>query len=231
VPERATGRATTKEKPRNVPARVHDGIVERALSLGDELLSAATENERARGGRVATGEEVVTLAADLALLEVLAHAEDRRRQVVAGGLHLTTSGPRHAKHVHVLDSPSAEQSTVREILRRQIADRELRKDDVGATGDDLRQFVVNNVPLGVDDLLIRSDVGDADLGVVALGLQLELDVEQHDLRILECLGHCNGRGVACRVSKDGGKTRAKNGVCRPPMGAHSARIPHTRSTS
>ena len=50
-------------------AHDHDGVVERALGLLDELLGAAAQYERARLGLRAAGEDVVAFAADLLLLE------------------------------------------------------------------------------------------------------------------------------------------------------------------
>ena len=51
--------------PRPVPANNHDGVVQRPLSLGHELLSAAAEDD---GARLALGdatEEVKPLTSDL----------------------------------------------------------------------------------------------------------------------------------------------------------------------
>ena len=52
---------------------------------------------------------------------------------------------------------------------------------------DLLQLVVQYLPLGVHDVLVLLHAVDADLGVVALRLELELDVEQRNERLLVAL--------------------------------------------
>mmetsp|Transcript_53172 Transcript_53172/g.137548 ORF Transcript_53172/g.137548 Transcript_53172/m.137548 type:complete len:485 (-) Transcript_53172:48-1502(-) len=176
-------------------ARVHDSIVQRALGLGDELLGAAAEHHRARRLLLAAAEEVEALTADLLLLEVVARSEHARVQVVARCLDHAAGGLLEAAHVAVLDAAGAEEAAVRKVLRRQVADGELREHNVRSRLDNLVKFLVDDVPLGVDNLLVGGNVGDADLGVVALGLELELHVEQADLRRLEDLGHLLEAGV------------------------------------
>mmetsp|Transcript_1025 Transcript_1025/g.3241 ORF Transcript_1025/g.3241 Transcript_1025/m.3241 type:complete len:391 (+) Transcript_1025:163-1335(+) len=178
------------------PARVHDGVVQRALCLLDELLGAAAQDEGAGGDARAPLEEVEALAANLLLLKGAARAEHIRcAQVVAGGLHLRVGCLRNLAQVAILDAAGAKQATVGKVLGGQVADGQLGKHDVGARRHDLGQLVVDDVPLGVHHLLVRGHVGHPHLGVVALGLELELDVEQHDLGVLEVLGHLLESGV------------------------------------
>ena len=56
-------------------------------------------------------------------------------------------------------------------------------------------LLVNDAPLGVDDALVLVRVGDPDLGVLLLALELELDVEEEDLGLDEFLGHLLVTGV------------------------------------
>ena len=110
---------------------------------------------------------VEALAAHLALLEFLARAQHAGVEVVARGLDLRADRALQAEHVAEFDAARAEEPAVRKVLRRQVADRELREDDVGARLDNLVELVVDDVPLGVDHLLVGGDVVDAHLGVVA----------------------------------------------------------------
>mmetsp|Transcript_21095 Transcript_21095/g.48316 ORF Transcript_21095/g.48316 Transcript_21095/m.48316 type:complete len:391 (-) Transcript_21095:564-1736(-) len=177
------------------PPRVHDRVVQRALRLGDELLGAAAQHDGARLRLGAAREEVEALAADLPLLEVRAAAEDRRREVIARRLDRRARRAGGALHVVVRHAAGAEEAAVGEVLRRQVADREAGEDDLRARRDDLGQLVVDDVPLGVHHLLVRRDVRDSHLCVVALRLQLQLHVEQDDLWVLELLLHLLEAGV------------------------------------
>ena len=66
-------------------------------------------------------------------------------------------------------------------LRGDIPDGQLAQHDLDASIDQLLQLLVENVPLGVHNSLVLLDVVNADLGILLLALQLELNVEQRDL--------------------------------------------------
>ena len=142
------------------------------MGLLDELFGAATEDD---GGRLlggALGEEVEALVANLLLLEMPALAQHPLVKAVDAGLNLRPSGLHDPDDVSHLDASRAEQALIGEVLGGEVADGELGEDDVGAAADALVELLVDDVPLGVNDALVLVGVGDADLGVLLLGLEL-----------------------------------------------------------
>ena len=67
-------------------------------------------------------------------------------------------------------------------LGSEVTNRQLREDDLRARLDALVKLLVDDLPLGVDDGLVVSGVRDAHLSVLFLRLELELNVEDQDLR-------------------------------------------------
>mmetsp|Transcript_32857 Transcript_32857/g.76716 ORF Transcript_32857/g.76716 Transcript_32857/m.76716 type:complete len:239 (+) Transcript_32857:509-1225(+) len=65
------------------PARVHDGVVQRALRLFYELLGPATQDDSASSRLLTPREEIVALAADLPLLKLRALPKHSLVEVVA----------------------------------------------------------------------------------------------------------------------------------------------------
>lgn len=136
------------------PLDDHDGVVETALDLGDELLGATTKKKGA-GHRLRSAlEQVEPLAADLALLERAASAEVLWVDVGARRLDRTTDGLHDALEVVLRDATGAEDVAVGKVLRREVSNREAREDDLGARVGDRLKLVVDDGPLGVDDRLV-----------------------------------------------------------------------------
>mmetsp|Transcript_42853 Transcript_42853/g.100760 ORF Transcript_42853/g.100760 Transcript_42853/m.100760 type:complete len:285 (-) Transcript_42853:651-1505(-) len=163
----------------------HDGVVDRALRLRDELLRSSTQHNR-RGLALRTlGEDVEALVPDLLLLEETARADDLGHEVLDRGLHAGAARTHHPLHVVVGHAPRAEDVAVCEVLRRQVADREAREHDLAASGDDFVELLVDDVPLRVDDALVLFGVVEADFGVLLLRFELELDVEEADFGVGE----------------------------------------------
>ena len=172
----------------NRPADDHDGVVERPLRLLHELLGPAAQHDRARLALGHPGEQVEPLPADLLLLKVLARSEGAVAQIVDCGLDGAAARLHGADEVLLGDAAGAEHVAVGKVLRGDVADGELGEHNLGTGSADGVQLLVEDVPLGVDDLLVLLDVVDADLGVVLLGLELQLDVEEGDLGVGVVLG-------------------------------------------
>lgn len=173
----------------------HDGVVQGALDLGDELLGAAAQDERARLGRRAVLKEVEALAADLALLKGAAGAQVLGQDVGAGALDGGARGLDDALHILRGDTAGAEDVAVGKVLGGQIADGQLGQHHLGACRVHGLELLVDDLPLGVDNGLVLGNLLDAHLGVVLLGLELKLDVEAADLGVLERLGLLLETGV------------------------------------
>ncbi len=165
-----------------------DGVVERAVSFIDELLSTTAEDDGGCLGLRAASEEVVTFTTDLAFFEASATSEVGFGDVVDGGLNGATAGESDASHVVSGDTAGAEDVAVSEVLGGEIADGELGEDDLGTAGDALLELVVDDLPLGVDDGLVLTRILDADFGVILLSHELEFDVQQENLAVLEGFG-------------------------------------------
>jgi len=67
-------------------------------------------------------------------------------------------------------------------------EKNLGENTLGTSGHNLLELVIDDLPLGIDDSLILADFVNPDFSIVPLGLELQLDVEANDLRILEFLG-------------------------------------------
>lgn len=166
----------------------HDGVVQRALHLGNELLGAAAQHQRARLGLGAALEEVVALAANLALLKGLARAQVLRQDVGACGLGDGAGGLGDALHVLGRHAAGAEDVAVGKVLRGQVANGQLAEHHLGARLGDGLELLVDDLPLGVHNGLVFGHLLDADLGVVLFGLELQLDIQAHNLGLAEGLG-------------------------------------------
>lgn len=173
--------------------------MQRALHLGDELLGAAAQHERARLGLGAVLEEVEALAADLALVKSAAGAEVLGVDVGARALDGGSRGLDDALHVVAGYAAGAEDVAVGKVLGGEVADGELGQDHLGARRVDGLELLEDDLPLGVDDGLVLRDLLDAHLGIVLFGLELELDVEADDLGLLERLGLLLEAGVGKRL--------------------------------
>ena len=90
----------------------HDGVVQTALDLFDELLCATTEQQRAGFGLRALSEDVVPLAADLSLFETAARAKVLAPYVRAGGLNGAANSLDYPLQVAGGDATSAEDVAV-----------------------------------------------------------------------------------------------------------------------
>lgn len=88
-------------------AHNHDGIVNGALGLVEELLAASTQNHSSRLGSRTLGKKIIALFANLHLLEETTCAENLGCQTIRRGLQLATGGLRHAFHVGVGHATSA----------------------------------------------------------------------------------------------------------------------------
>ena len=75
------------------------------------------------------------------------------------------------------NTSSAEDVSISEVLGGEITDRESGKDALGSRIYNLLKFVVDNLPLGIDNLLEVFWIVKSDLSTVLLSLKLEFDVQ------------------------------------------------------
>ena len=132
----------------------HDGVVEGTLHFGNELFRSTAHNDGTGLGFGAAGEYVVTITADLLLLEQGTFAQVLGLQVQDGRLNGTTDSLDDTLQIFVRHTTSTEDVTVGKVLRGQITDGQLGQNDIGTGGDNLLQLVVDDFPLSIDNVLV-----------------------------------------------------------------------------
>lgn len=80
-------------------------------------------------------------------------------------------------------------------LGSKITNRQLAENNLGASLVDSLQLVKDDLPLGIDDGLVFGDLLHTNLRIILLALQLQLDIQTHNLGVLEVLGLLLETGV------------------------------------
>jgi len=166
----------------------HNSVIQGTAGFLNVLRSTTSENDSDDLGLVALGEHVVSFTAELNFLELAALSHNLLGDAVDGSLNLGTGGLGDVLEIPHGNATSAENISVSEILSGQITDGELGEHNLGAGLDDSVELVVNDLPFGVNDLLEVLGVLEADLSGVLLGLELKLEVQAENGRVLEGLG-------------------------------------------
>jgi hypothetical protein len=99
----------------------------------------------------------------------------------------STSGLRNSLEIVFLNSTSAEDTSISEVLGSEITNWQVRENNFSSGLANLVQFTINDVPLSVNDLLEIFWVIDSNLCVILLGLQFELDIQKSNLWVLKAL--------------------------------------------
>mmetsp|Transcript_7146 Transcript_7146/g.15496 ORF Transcript_7146/g.15496 Transcript_7146/m.15496 type:complete len:348 (+) Transcript_7146:432-1475(+) len=128
--------------------------------------------------------------------ELSAGSENVGDEVVDAGLYHGSGGLGDAVEISRLDPSGAEHLSIRKVLGGQISDGKLGENHLRPAVHALVELVIDDLPLGVHDGLILGRIGNAHLSVLLLSLELQLDVEQQDLRVFELLRHLFEPGVA-----------------------------------
>ncbi len=204
------------------PLHDHDGVVQRALDFGNELLGTTAQDKGAGLGLGAVLEEVEALAADLSLVKATAHSEMLGQDVRASALDRGASRLDHALEVVGGHAAGAEDVAVGEELRGEIANGQLRQHNLGTCGMDRLELLEDDLPLCVHDGLVIRNLLDPNLGVILLRLQLELDVQADNLGFLEGLGLLLETGVRERLleSDTVDEERVSQGAARNLLDAY-----------
>jgi len=163
----------------------HERVVNRSLLLVDKLLLAPPNDHGLGLALFAVHEEVPPLPTDLPLFEAATASEDGVLETLGyGRLHRLAGGLTGALHILLLDTALAEDTPVLEVLGLEVADLLGGEDDVGASVLDLIELLVDDLPLLVNNAL-EVLLADPDLLVLPLLFQLELQVQEEDLRVVE----------------------------------------------
>mmetsp|Transcript_1348 Transcript_1348/g.2651 ORF Transcript_1348/g.2651 Transcript_1348/m.2651 type:complete len:297 (-) Transcript_1348:464-1354(-) len=162
--------------------------MEGAVCLLYELLATSSQNNSARFSSRAASQKVVALTSDLLLLKKLTASDGISGKVVGGGLDRGAGCTSYTQHVLLCNTASTEASPVSKPLGAEVTNRELGKNHVCSSFDAALKLVVDNLPLCVNNTLVQGRVFDADLSVLLLALQLQLNVEQKHFRVHNALG-------------------------------------------
>ena len=100
------------------PLDDHDGIVQAALHLRDELFGPASQHQRARLGRRTALEEIEALAANLPFFEALARAQVLRLDVGTGRGDAAAAGLHDPLEIVAGNASGAEDVAVGEVSGR-----------------------------------------------------------------------------------------------------------------
>ena len=86
------------------------------------------------------------------------------------------------------DATGTEEVAIGKVLSGQISNRKLRENDLSARLSNSLEFVVDDGPFGINQLLIVFHIFDSNLSILFLRFELKFEVEQTDLRVIELLG-------------------------------------------
>jgi hypothetical protein len=173
----------------------HNGVVERTSGFLDVLGGTTTEDEGDGLGVGALGEHVVSFVSELDFLELSTFTKNLFGDTKGSGLALGTSCLTNTVKILKGDATSAEDIAVSEVLGSEITNGKLGEDNLGSSFDNSVEFVVNDLPFGVNNLLEIVGVFETDLSGVLFGLKLKFEVHDEHLGVLKGLGLLLETGV------------------------------------
>ena len=155
------------------------------MGLLKVLGSTSSEDESGRFGLHALSEHVESLITNLNLLELATESKDVLGKSIDGCLKNGSSSFSNSSEIIFLYSSRAENVSVGKVLGSKVTNWKVGENDLSSRFDNLIELLVDNVPLGINDLLEIVWVLDPDLGVVLLSLELKLKLKNGDLWVLE----------------------------------------------
>mmetsp|Transcript_11729 Transcript_11729/g.35738 ORF Transcript_11729/g.35738 Transcript_11729/m.35738 type:complete len:224 (-) Transcript_11729:664-1335(-) len=161
--------------------------MQRSLCLCHKLLRSSTQNYCCSRCFWTACEQIVSLPTDALLLKQFTGAQDIVTDSVHCSLHSASHGTLHTLKVLFGNSTRAEDVSVCKVLGGQISNCQSAQDNLCSCGDDLLEFIVDNIPLGIDDCLILFGRCNSDLCVLLLRLELQFNIQQNDLWIYKLL--------------------------------------------
>ena len=92
-----------------------------------------------------------------------------------------------SSEVFCRNSTSAEDVSIGKVLGGQVSNRKLRENNLSARLSNSLEFVVDDGPFGINQLLIVFHIFDSNLSILFLRFELKLEVEKTDLRVIKLL--------------------------------------------
>ena len=121
------------------------------------------------------------------LLKLSACTENSFGNSISSSLEHTSSGLGNAVKVIELDATSAENVSISEVLSGKVTNRQSAENNLSSSCNNLFQFVIDNLPLGVNNFLEVLWVLHAYFSIVFFGFKLKFDVEEQNFRVSEIL--------------------------------------------
>jgi len=151
-----------------------------------KILNGTTSKDNSGSfGRAALGEHVVSFVTKLDLLEFSAETKNIVGQTVDGGLEDSSSSFADSSQIIFLNSTSAEDISVGEVLGSKITNWEVRENNLGSRCDNFIKFLINNVPLGIDNLLEIVWVLNSNFSIILFGFKFKLVLKNQDFYVSE----------------------------------------------
>jgi hypothetical protein len=166
----------------------HNRVVQGTFSLLDELFGTSSQNNCGSFGFGTALEEVIAFGTELDFVETATSTQRWLLETVDGGLDDSTCGLGDTHQILVRNAASAENVAVGEVLGGEIANGQFGKDNLGSTFIDIFEFVVNNIPFGINNVLVFFGTVDTDFSVLLLALEFELEIKDADLRVVKAFG-------------------------------------------
>jgi len=134
---------------------------------------------------MAFGEHVISVISESNFFEFTASSKNVSGNSVSGSLEDSTGGFGNSLNIFNVDSTSAENSSVGEILSSKITNWLARKNNLSSSLNDMVKLGINDVPFSINDLLEIIWVFNSNFSIILLGFQFKLDVEDGNLWVSE----------------------------------------------
>jgi len=134
---------------------------------------------------MAFGEHVISVISESNFFEFTASSKNVCGNSVSGSLEDSTGGFGNSLNIFNVDSTSAENSSVGEILSSKITNWLARKNNLSSSLNDMVKLGINDVPFSINDLLEIIWVFNSNFSIILLGFQFKLDVEDGNLWVSE----------------------------------------------
>jgi len=134
---------------------------------------------------MAFGEHVISVISESNFFEFTASSKNVCGNSVSGSLEDSTGGFGNSLNIFNVDSTSAENSSVGEILSSKITNWLARKNNLSSSLNDMVKLGINDVPFSINDLLEIIWVFNSNFSIILLSFQFKLDVEDGNLWVSE----------------------------------------------
>lgn len=124
------------------------------LHLCNKLLRPTAQQQRARLCILAVLEDIKSLPPNLPLIKLATRAQVVILDIRTSRLDGSPDGLNDPLEIVIGDTTGTKDIPIREILGREVSDRQPRQDDFGARCDDRLEFSIDDLPFGIDDRLV-----------------------------------------------------------------------------